>query len=260
MAILYQHGIPTAGKHINIRDLHPEARERQLVLFKLCAAAGLRMWNYSAVRTYDHQKRLYVAYLNRGRRHPVVANPDRVNSRGRRGSAHMQQKAKGYRHGNLSNQVGYGYASDIGFTDRRRPSVEVQKQFHALVKKADLYPSVSTEWWHLVPTPNADLRVFGALGWNGQAVADIQEDLNRVLGADLTVDGWWGNQTSVTVDELQRRGQVVPTGYWTERENEVVRTLQAKTASNVSKSAGVDRATKQRMREIVRLAREQIND
>lgn len=76
--------------------------------------------------------------------------------------------------------------------------------------------------WGVFPSPGggggytgpdltgSGLQLRGDIGNNGDRVAKLQRDLNRIVPAysKLVVDGWWGNATAAVLDELGRRSGI----------------------------------------------------
>lgn len=199
----------------NLRSLHVELRERVRRLFALAESTGLgELMVYSAARTHAHQTQLYKAYLARGRKHPVVANPDRKNSRtGRVGSAHMVQPS--YKHGNLPNRRPAAFAVDIQWRDRRRPSSAERDKLKELAASVGLVATVSTEWWHFEPALNFEVFSQMGFGWNGDDVRGLQQFLNNKLDAGLFPDGDYGPKTYAAVARYQKLVGHTVSGDWT---------------------------------------------
>ena len=201
MAIQVRRGMRVAeGK--GIEHLHPEAVARLAAMFADAEKRfGWKLYAYSIVRSESHQRQLYAGYLSRiaekkaGRRRtadPIVANPDRVNSMGRHGSAHMAQP-RSYQHGDLRPLAGVGYAVDVRHTSGRKISWEEVKILDGdLLPKWGLRRSVPSEVWHFVPMYDFGRSIgMWGIGDKGTKIADIQRFLNEELDeiASLAVDG-----------------------------------------------------------------------
>lgn len=213
-----QFGIATAGSHVNVAALHVEFRER---IRRFIQSAGDsrsvgELHVGSAARTYAHQKRLYDAYLARGRTHPVVANPNYVNpNTGRAGSAHQVQRAGRYSHGNLSNKFEAAYAVDLRWpgTGNRPGTIQVAS-LRSLAWAHHLDASVPSEWWHFSPTRTGPKTMVAGIGHSGEKVASVQTRLNAVSDAGLMVDGRYGMLTVEAVEAWQMASDREWTGDW----------------------------------------------
>lgn len=242
MAII-ERGLRKARSSVNVADLHPEfvARLRGYAA-DVRAQHGIEIEIYSAVRTKDHQTRLYRAYIGRGKRHPKVANPNWVNSRGRHGSAHMAQPAS-YKHGNLEPIGGVGYAVDHRPVGRPWTNAERDRIVDPLARKWGLVRSVPSENWHLVPTYDY-AQSIGYLGRNsrGPKVGELQTALG------ITSDQHYGPATARAVTAWQAANGQPQTGEWSIADQDKLERLTRKAEPKVDRSpiAGSDEARRQR--------------
>jgi len=211
MAAVVEFGLRKWSPSVNLRDLHPETRERCRDLFDLTDESGLSplVIVNSGARSYAHQKRLYRAYVARGYTHPVVANPDAGL-----GSKHQVRPAS-YKHGNLPNRIDAAYAVDLKFADGHFPSAAEREILTGLAKKVGMRKSVPTEWWHFEPYKGVQVRSLLGIGYTGGDVTRLQTMLNNVDYAGLATDGVFGPATYRAVGSWQQRTGLRVTGDWT---------------------------------------------
>lgn len=202
----------------NLRDLHVELRVRVRALFALAAAEGLgELMVYSAARTYEHQKQLFDDYEDRGRTHPIVANPDLGF-----GSKHQTRPANRYKHGNLPANRTAAYAVDIQWVDLRVPTAQERDTLRELAQRCGLAKTVPTEFWHFEPSKNFPVSAVAGYGWTGQVVVKLQHELNEAGDAGLMPDEQFGPATLGAVIEFQQQHGLPVTGDWTNKDQEAL--------------------------------------
>lgn len=183
-----QFGVPcqNSSSGPNIKGLHPEFRHRLWKALNDDRLSGSAV--YSGLRTIEHQRRLYDAYLRRGRTHPVVAPPGR--------SLHNERPV-GFDWGNLVFEVQWGIAADISFAGRPPSVVDPIMESYGMHR-------IRSEPWHWQPNKDfGDLQIIVGEGSRGQRVKNLQAALNDVAGSDLIVDGDYGVKTGDAVAAFQ---------------------------------------------------------
>lgn len=209
-------GIRKSRSGNNLIDLHVELRDRIRRLFALAETEGLGdLMVYSGARTYAHQKRLYQAFIARGRTHPLVANPDRGF-----GSKHQTRPSSRYRHGNLPNRRTAAFAADFQWTSFKRPTAEDQQRLKDLAGRVGLEATVRSEWWHFEPTKDHTVWSVAGYGWKGKDIEEIQAQLKKTDEPGIVVDGDYGRKTMDAVTKFQRRHGLTQTGDWTVTERD----------------------------------------
>ena len=168
---------------------------------------------YSGARTHAHQLKLYRAYLARGKRHPIVANPDRGF-----GSKHQVRPAARYKHGNLPNAIDAAFAVDLQWADLHKPNADERAKLKDLAASMGMLATVSSEWWHFEPDQHSPVTSLAGIGYKGKEVLQLQAALNTVADAGLTADGDYGPQTFIGVQQFQMSNQLPVTGDWVQRD------------------------------------------
>lgn len=194
--------------HVNLVDLHVELRARIRRTLLSPALSGKARAS-SGARTYAHQQRLYASY--KAGRGNLAANPDYTWPNGRQGSAHMVQKARGYKRGNLSNAHSVAYAIDVGFYGSRLWST-----LASTAAANGMILTVPGEPWHFECHPSSPLIALSGLN-QGHPLrnAGIQTNLAKVGCFDGTVDGVYGPATMEGVLMFQSDTKTLKTGDWT---------------------------------------------
>ncbi len=232
MPEVIEFGIPKKSAAVNLGRLHPEIRYRVRVAL---ATDGLEQARSSSgarpeVNQIEYRRR-YIAWRNYQNGTgpkvpwaPLAADPNRVWPDGRRGSAHMVQKAGGYKVGNFPNEVGWAYAIDIGFWGN--PSLADKKLLETVLRRHGMVRNVPSEWWHFVPIeavppykaryPMSALTGFGD---RSQRAVEYQNLLARVtIGGKPfytgKIDGAFGKISRDAAERFQMAHGLAVNGDW----------------------------------------------
>lgn len=205
----------------NMGAVHPRTREYAMEFIKRAYAAGLKVLITSGLRTMEEQARLYgqgrASYVYNGKQYARAGN---VVTNAKPGQS-------------VHN---YGYAVDFALMlDSGAVVWDLKKDdndngrsdwFEAAAIAKSMGFAWGGDWKSFKDYPHIDL---GGLTWSqlatgrrpsiaplvaktwldvhdtGDAVEDVQRDLNRVMGSKLTVDGYYGEGTKAAVESFQKK-------------------------------------------------------